>query len=128
MLSIILITLALIFVVAVYWHLDSDNKVVVTKAFWFIVSFLTIGLISHSRSAVASTWEVGSGTGNYINSNMKESVKWLDENVNDAITNNGGVIKAAAKVAKQHRDDWGFTELGKVTNKYYKNSIVANSK
>ena len=128
MLSIILITLVLIFVAGLYWSLSSTNKATVAKATGNIIGFTTIGAASHTRSAIRGTWKLGRAIGNDLEASSSESIAWLDESINDSIANKGGVIKAAAKVAKQHREDLGFDSLGKSIDQYYKDSISRNTK
>ena len=122
MLSIILIILVVILVVAIYWSLSAHNKNVVAKATGNTVGFVTVGAISHTRSAIRGTWKLGRAIGNDLEVNSSDSITWLDDNINTVIHTKGGVVKAAAKVAKEHREDLGLDDLGKSIDTYYSES------
>jgi hypothetical protein len=123
MLLFIFIALVSLLAIAIYWSLSAGNKNIVAKATGNTVGFVTVGAISHTRSAIRGTWKLGRAIGNDIELSSSESIVWLDDNINTVIKTNGGVVKAAAKTAKEHREDFGLDDLGKSIDKYYVSSV-----
>ena len=119
MFGIIIISVVFIFIVGFYWNLNKDNKGIIYNATKNSVGFILVGSMSQAKAAVKGSWKLGSAVSQDIENTSQESIDWLDKEVNHKVAVKGGVIRAAAKTAKEHRDTLGLTDLGTSIDKYY---------